>query len=882
MRSLLPMSWQDNLSKQIQATFRPQQLAVVEACIIGLLSGLAAVFLKQSVGFWGGLRLNVATIYPAWIVLPLIGTIGGAMAGLIIDRISPEAAGSGIPQVKVALAGLPTRLNLRIAIAKLLSTLVILSSGFPLGRQGPTVQIGAAIAAQFSRWFPTSPEHRRQLIAAGAAAGLAAGFNAPIAGVLFVIEELLQDVSGLTLGTAILASFVGAVVSRLLGGSTLVTPSMMPIHPDFALTNIPLFLLLGALLGVLGVIFIRGVVLSYRLQQRWMPRRFVSKLAIIGGVAGIVAALLPAALRDSASLQEISHTSGLTWPLLTLLFAIKLGLTLLAAGSGGPGGIFAPSLVLGSIFGYLFAYGVTFVEHLMPFSLGAAAGTNFTSTFALTGMAALFSAVTRGPITAIVIVFEMTGDFSLILPLMIGSVTAYWVGESIQTGSIYKYMLALKGIKLQGIAAADAKFANLKATDIMQRRVESLAADATIEQAKITFNSSHHRGFPIIRDGELVGILTQSDLTRNPLLDDATTMITEIMTANPVTVRPHDSLGQVLYLLNRYKISRLPVVDRHKLVGIITRADIIRAEAEQLTGDGQPDLPPAEPSYVVYQTRAPAIGVGRLLVPVANPLTAEPLLHIAATIAQTQHYELECIQIIQIPNHQSPAETPVSLFASRALTDRATQIGQSYGISVHTQIRVAHSVAEGIIEIIQERHIDLLLMGWSGVNHTPGFVFGSVVDTLVQRATCQMMLVKLAPVTPTFERWLVPTAGGPNSRQGLRLLPALLDLGKSPEIYLCHVAKSAKAEAEKALNPALVVLQKRVDVPIHAITVRQPAIAAAIVELAGQYDCDVIVVGATRSGMLQQVIQGNIPAAIARRCDCTVILVREAIGDGEK
>jgi chloride channel protein, CIC family len=873
------MSWQADWSKTIQATVRPQQLAVVEACIIGLLSGLAAVFLKQSVGFWGGLRLSTANQYPAWIVLPLIGAIGGAIAGLIIDRIAPEAAGSGIPQVKIAVAGLPTRLNLRLAIAKLLSTLAILSSGFPLGRQGPTVQIGAAIAAQFSRWLPTSPEHRRQLIAAGAAAGLAAGFNAPIAGVLFVIEELLQDVSGLTLGTAILASFIGAVVSRGLGGATIVTPSMTGIHADFALTNIPLFLLLGALMGGLGVIFIRGVVFSYRWQQRWMPRQFVHKLAIVGGGAGIGAALLPAALRDSAGLQEVSNTGSLSLPLLALLFAVKLGLTLIAAGSGGPGGIFAPSLVLGSTFGYLFAHGVTFVEQIMPFNLGAAAGANFTSTCALIGMASLFSAVTRGPITAIVIVFEMTGDFNLILPLMIGSVTAYWVGESIQSGSIYKYMLAANGIKLQAIAPPDSKLANLKAADLMQRNVESLPIDTTIEQAKAIFNRSHHRGFPVMLGGELVGLLTQSDLTRNPLLDDATTLISEIMSAKPVTVRPHDPLGQVLYLLNRYKISRLPVIDRQKLVGIITRADIIRAEAEQLTGDQFADTPPIEPSYLVYQTREPAIGVGRLLVPVANPITAEPLLRMAATIAQAQHYELECIQIIQIPSHQSPAETPVSMFASRALTDRATTIGQVYGISVHTQIRVAHSIADSILEIIQERHIDLLLMGWSGGTSAPEFVFGSVVDTLVQQANCRMLLVKLAPTAVRFERWLVPTAGGPNSRQALRLLPALLGLSVSPEIYLCHVARSAEAapDGDAALKPAIVQLKKRVDAPIKAIAIRSPTIAAAIVDLAAQHDCDVIVVGATRSGMLQQVMQGNIPEEIARRCDCTVILVREAV-----
>lgn len=151
------MSWQDDWFKRIQATFRPTQLAFFEASIIGLLSGVAAVFLKQSVGFWGGMRLQVATYYPAWIALPLIGIIGGALTGLLLEYVSREAAGSGIPQVKVAIAGLPTRLNLRLAITKLLSTLINLSAGFPLGRQGPTVQIGARSPRSLVVGFPPRP-----------------------------------------------------------------------------------------------------------------------------------------------------------------------------------------------------------------------------------------------------------------------------------------------------------------------------------------------------------------------------------------------------------------------------------------------------------------------------------------------------------------------------------------------------------------------------------------------------------------------------------------------------------------------------------------------------------------------------------------------------
>lgn len=219
-----------------------KRFAIFEACVIGIVSGLAAVLLKQGIGWLGGWRVQLSHQMPAWIVLPLIGLVGGLLSGWLIERLAPEAAGSGIPQVKAALANVPIALNLRVAIVKMFSVMIALGSGLALGRQGPTVQVGAALAGQLSQWLPTSPEYRRQLIAAGAAAGLAAGFNAPIAGVLFVVEEFLQDFSGLTLGTAILASFIGAVVSRLLGGQGLsLNPAMTDSVVNFSLQDVPFF-----------------------------------------------------------------------------------------------------------------------------------------------------------------------------------------------------------------------------------------------------------------------------------------------------------------------------------------------------------------------------------------------------------------------------------------------------------------------------------------------------------------------------------------------------------------------------------------------------------------------------------------------------------------
>ena len=174
------MPW---LTRQLQQLLRPNPIAIFAACAIGVLSALAAVGLRQAIIALQEWRVGLAGTFPAWIVLPLSGILGGYLSGLLVERFSPESSGSGIPQVKAALGYVPIALNLRVAVVKWLSTCLSIGSGMALGRQGPTVQIGAALAALLSHWTDTSPAYQRQLIAAGAAAGLAASFNAPIAGV---------------------------------------------------------------------------------------------------------------------------------------------------------------------------------------------------------------------------------------------------------------------------------------------------------------------------------------------------------------------------------------------------------------------------------------------------------------------------------------------------------------------------------------------------------------------------------------------------------------------------------------------------------------------------------------------------------------------------
>lgn len=862
------------LSHQLTQKFRnlwqPRKgLAIAEASIIGIVAALSAVLLKQGSGGLGTWRVQTTHVLPAWLVLPTIGMCFGFLAGWLVQRLASEAAGSGIPQVKASLANAPINLSWRVAVVKLISAMMTLGAGLTLGRQGPTVQVGAGLAAGMSRLVPTSPEHRRQMIAAGAGAGLSAAFNAPIAGVLFIIEELLQDLSGLTLGTAIIACFIGGVISRLLGGGSLqLNLELMNYSSSFSLLEIPIFLFLGVLTGLCAAFFNRGLIFSIKAYRR-LHVSLPIRVAIAGLISGLVTALLPEYFRDNTGLRELMITNQADTYLAAIAFFAQFVLTLIAFGSGAPGGLFAPSLILGSCLGHIVGVGEFYI-----WGLGSP------TTYALAGMGGFFSAVSKVPMTAIVIVFEMTTDFNLVLPLMIVSVTSYLVADKVVPGSLYDKLLQLNGIDIQKDASIEGLLSKLTAKDVMQKKVETLDAQMSIEESIQAFSRSHHRGFPVVEKNKLVGIITQSDLQN--LYPLKHTCLRDIMTPKPVTVQPTQTLSDVLYLLDRYQISRLPVVEKQKLIGIITRADIIRAEADRLNCENGVTGPQPEPSYVVYQTRSPSVGRGRLLVTLANPDTAETILQMAATIARDRHYELECLQIILVSRHSSPSETKVRTAKSRRLLKKAETLAKKWDIPIHTQIRVAHDIAQAILETIKERNIDIIFMGWKGNTSTPGRIFGTVVDTIIRQATCDVVLVKLSNNLEHihFNRWLVPMAGGPNAPIAIKLLPSLITLGQDTEICFTQVFKPSQSQPDlQFLEKASHQLMRNLNLnsKIIATTIEADSVTEGVINFVKRKHYDVVVLGASREGLLQQAIQGNIPETIASGIDSTVILVRGEI-----
>ncbi|NES82705.1 MAG: CBS domain-containing protein [Moorea sp. SIO2B7] len=860
--------------------------ALIEACLIGLVSAFAALFLKQGIGWVGGYRIQAAHKFSAGFALPIFGLILGIVAGWFIEQFSPEAASGGIPRVKAVLARFPLPLSARVAIVKEIGTILVLGSGLTLGRRGPTVHIGAALAAQLSKWVPTSPEHRRQMIAAGAAAGLAAGFNTPIAGVLFVVEELMRDISGLTLEVAILASFTGAVVSRMLGAASLTdSPGLLdvsfpimvnaPVERSFSASEIPFYIILGILAGILGGIFNRGILAILSLN-RSLGLGLPWRVGLAGIISGSIISFLPPIFWDNAGLREFLMGGKAEWEITAIAFVAHFFLTLLAYGSGAPGGLFAPALVLGSALGYLVGMAEVFFL-----------GTGLANTYALAGMGAFFTAVVRVPVTAIVIVFEMTTDFNLVLPLMISSAVAYIFAESVSRGSLYQHLLEASGIQIKDDTPNEGILTALTASDVMQSQVETLSTDLTLDQVLEAMSLSSHRGFPVVSKGKLVGLVTQSDLAKVSN-NSGDILLSKFMTPKPITVEPTASLSDVLYLLNRFQLSRLPVTEGNKLLGIITRTDIIRAEVNQLSGHHSQTASKPAPSYIVYQTRCPALGKGRILLPISNPKTASALLQIGAAIARREHYELECLQIIKIPKHSKPDQTEVYSSNGRKLMRRLERLARKFQISVHTQVLVSQDTTEAILETIQRRHIKLVLMGWKGKTSTQGAIFGNVADTLIRKAPCDLVLVKLGKQKNSYPNslnhntsWLIPMAGGPNAQRAIKFLPALTGLynsPNSPKVWLCQVHRPSQSDPIwDEIEEAAYSLRSELSSPITPICVRSYSVSDALIHLATAERCDVVMLGASREGLLQQAIHGNIPEAIALGVKSTVIIVRGAI-----
>jgi len=415
----------------------PRRVYFVRAAVIGLAAGLLGVGFRRALTIAESQRgrlLQVLLAEPAWgwLVLPVIGLAVGCAVGWCMWRWAPEASGSGIPHLKGVLLHMRTLSWKRLIPVKFLGGVAGIGVGLSMGREGPTVQIGAAAARALAAGMHTPKVDVPQLLSAGAGAGLAAAFNAPLAGLLFVIEELHRELSSRTAVGALVAVVCATVVAKGLAGDT---PSF-EVHGLAAmpLGTLPLAVAVGLLGGLGGVVFNFALLASQRAanSQRWLPRWTLP--GAVGALAGLVAWWAPDAVGGGHAVAERvldgSLRAGLSAIILLLL--VKYALTVLSYGSGAPGGIFAPMLLLGALCGAACAEAAS---RTLP------AWAVQTRTLPVLGMAAFFVSSVRAPLTGIALICEMTGGYQLLFPVCIASLAAYLVGEALRSPPIYDALL---------------------------------------------------------------------------------------------------------------------------------------------------------------------------------------------------------------------------------------------------------------------------------------------------------------------------------------------------------------------------------------------------------------------------------------------------------
>ncbi|GAK52713.1 chloride channel core [Candidatus Moduliflexus flocculans] len=379
---------------------------------------------------------------PAWgWIFPVLLTMFGAGVSVAITRrYAPEASGSGIPHLKAVLLRFRSLDWKRVLPVKFFGGILAIGSGLVLGREGPTVQMGGAVGDAISRWLKTSKHERLTLISAGAGAGLAAAFNAPLSGLIFVLEEVRRDFQPIVFGAAFLASAVAAIVAQI--GSGQFPVFAVPDYPTPPLTALPIFAALGVIAALFGTLFNRILLASLDIYARIPAQRIVPVAAIVGGCIGLIGWFHPLVTGSGHALAESALRGELLLAAVPVFFAIRALLTPMSYGTGAPGGIFAPLLVLGALLGL----GIGQAAHLL-FPEAAP----IPAVFAVVGMAAYFTAIVRAPLTGIMLIVEMTGNYSQMLPLLVSCFCAYAVTELLKDLPIYEALLQ-RDLKRRGEA----------------------------------------------------------------------------------------------------------------------------------------------------------------------------------------------------------------------------------------------------------------------------------------------------------------------------------------------------------------------------------------------------------------------------------------------
>jgi len=524
-----------------------------------LFFGLTDQILVTSVGFatWEG--------YKWW--LPIIPLLGGLLVGPIVFKFASEAKGHGVPEVMNAVARLGGIIRPRVAFAKTIASAICIGSGGSAGREGPIVQIGSALGSTVGQLFRMSGDRVKILVGCGAAAGISAVFNAPIAGVIFSLEVILGDFAVKTFAPVILASVVSSVVTRTFLGNH---PAFeVPSYSLVSAWEIPMYAVLGIALGALSVLFTR-VLVAFEDMFEALKIRDWMKPALGGLLLGILAVFYPQVLADGYQTIHLTLYGNLALWLMAVLIFMKLLATCLTLGSGNSGGIFAPALFMGAVAGG--TYGV-FINKLFP-TVTATPGA-----YALVGMGGLVAGATHAPITALLIIFEMTSDYRIILPLMVTVVFAALVAGRLFPHSVYTAKLARRGIELKGGRDLNVLKSHTVA-EVMSKEFETIPASTTLFDIFHIIERSRETYFVVEgKRGQLKGMLSFQDI-RNLLSQhtlDYLVIAQDLVSPETSLLFTDDDLERAQDMFGQRGLMLIPVVDKsdpEKVLGVIRRDDL--------------------------------------------------------------------------------------------------------------------------------------------------------------------------------------------------------------------------------------------------------------------------------------------------------------------
>ena len=547
---------------------------IVMAIAVGILAGFGAIAFKYLISFFSFLAttrtdptLAFLSNLPWWWKISIPG-IAGLIVGLLIPY-AKEIRGSGIPEVIASAALHEGRIRTRVVFLKTLASAIYIGGNGSVGREGPIVQIGSGLGSSLATLLGLSPRRVKALMSCGAAAGIAATFNAPIAGSLFALEVILGGFGIPQFSLIVISCVTATVISYKFSGDlpTFIIPQYEPIH----FSDIWLFAILGIFTAIAGVTFIKTRFISEDMFDS-IPLPIYVKTTVGGLCIGAIGLLIPQiyGVGYETITEMLAGRTGL-WFLFFLLIG-KLVATSIALGSGGSGGIFAPSLFLGAALGGLTGQLVNIYFPGVAINPGA---------FAIVGMGAFVAVTTRAPVTAILMIFELTNNYRMVLPVMFASIVAIIIARRLEPESIYTIPLLRRGIDIKAGHEVNI-LKQLHVRDVISKSIATIRSNTTFQKIMdLMMNSKYNYFYVVNSRDELEGVISSQSI--RPLINEAESLKTlliagELAREVRFAVLESESLDRVMHIFGEYHVDELPVIDSlksKKVIGSVWKKDVI-------------------------------------------------------------------------------------------------------------------------------------------------------------------------------------------------------------------------------------------------------------------------------------------------------------------